>query len=525
MDRSVVASKRLGFGLPVPGRLARLFDRGGAGVGSRSLRAPVLDRRGEATAPAQRRRLPTLADAPDGRFGQRGMGALLRGAAGELGGYGQHGHGRTSSVSIKNCIDTVARTSGSIKYVQDRKQASDIAWTPQLDAALAAMIGSMAESVKHSAWEGRRAGRKPTLATVAEAIGVSRTTASNAYNRPDQLTPELRERILETARRLGYPGPDPAGRRLRQGRAGAIGVLLTEQLSYAFADSAAVAFLEGLARRCEDAAEALALIPLGRGEEAAQVVREAFVDALCIYSLPDQHPALAAAFDRHVPIVVVDGPRANATTFVGLDDRGGARAVAEHLVGLGHRRLAVIVPTLVFDGREGRVDERRLRKASYYNDRERLAGVREALEAAAISWDEVLIEERANRQDAGAAAARSLLAETPRPTALIAMSDQLALGAIRGARELGLEVPTDLSVAGFDDIPEAAHSQPPLTTVRQPLVDKGLLAGDRLFELLAGSEPPDAVLPVQLVARGSTGPAPVSPTTAGADDARPAATQ
>jgi DNA-binding LacI/PurR family transcriptional regulator len=222
---------------------------------------------------------------------------------------------------------------------------------------------------------------------------------------------------------------------------------------------------------------------------------------------------------------VVDGPRANATTFVGLDDRGGARAVAEHLVGLGHRRLAVIVPTLVFDGREGRVDERRLRKASYYNDRERLAGVREALEAAAISWDEVLIEERANRQDAGAAAARSLLAETPRPTALIAMSDQLALGAIRGARELGLEVPTDLSVAGFDDIPEAAQSQPPLTTVRQPLVDKGLLAGDRLFELLAGSEPPDAVLPVQLVARGSTGPAPVSPTTAGADDARPAATQ
>jgi len=382
----------------------------------------------------------------------------------------------------------------------------------------------MSESVKRDLAE-RRAASKPTLATVAEAMGVSRTTVSNAYNRPDQLTPELRERILETARRLGYPGPDPAGRRLRQGRAGAVGVLLTEQLSYAFADSAAVAFLEGLARRCEDAAEALALIPLGRGEEAANVVREAFVDALCVYSLPDGHPALDAALGRRLPVVVVDGPRVEATTFVGLDDRGGARAVAEHLAELGHRRLAVIVPTLVQDGREGRVDEQRLCKAAYYNDRERLAGVREALEAAQLSWDEVLIEERANRQDAGAAAARALLTETPRPTAIIAMSDQLALGAIRSAHELGLAIPGDLSVAGFDDIAEAAHSQPPLTTVRQPLVDKGLLAGERLFELIEGGEPPDAVLPVQLIARDSTGPAPGSPTTAGAADARPASTR
>ena len=385
------------------------------------------------------------------------------------------------------------------------------AWTATLPSACATIGPRMSESVKRSG-ERRPAARKPTLATVAEVMGVSRTTVSNAYNRPDQLTPELRERVLETARGLGYPGPDPAGRRLRQGRAGAVGVLLTEQLSYAFADSAAVAFLEGLARRCEDAAEALALIPLGRGEEAANVVREAFVDALCVYSLPDRHPALAAALDRRLPVVVVDGPRANATTFVGLDDRGGARALAEHLVELGHRRLAVIVPTLVFDGREGRVDDARLRKAAYYNDRERLAGVREALEAADISWQQTLIEERSNRQDAGAAAARSLLAETPRPTALIAMSDQLALGAIRAAHELGLEVPTDLSIGGFDDIPEAAQSQPPLTTVRQPLVDKGLLAGDRLFELIDGNQPPDALLPVQLVVRESTGPAPASPT-------------
>ena len=337
---------------------------------------------------------------------------------------------------------------------------------------------------------------------------MSRTTVSNAYNRPDQLTPELRRRILDVARRLGYPGPDPAGRRLRQGRAGAIGVLLTERLSYAFADSAAVAFLEGLARRCEDAAQALLLLPLPKGEEGATVVREAAVDAFCMYSLPDHHPALDAALERHVPIVVVDAPRIDSATFVGVEDRAGARAVAEHLVALGHSRVAILVPTLVLDGREGRVDAQRLKASAYHVDRERLEGVREGLGAAGIAWEDVAIEERANSQEAGADAARLLLSESPRPTALIATTDQLALGALRGARQLGVDVPADVSVTGFDDIAEAVRAQPPLTTVRQPLVEKGALAGDRLFALLDGAAAPNVVLPVELVARGSTGPAP-----------------
>jgi DNA-binding LacI/PurR family transcriptional regulator len=358
--------------------------------------------------------------------------------------------------------------------------------------------------------ESVKSGDKPTLATVAAAAGVSRTTVSNAYNRPDQLTPQLRRRILDVARELGYPGPDPAGRRLRQGRAGAIGVLLTERLSYAFADSAAVAFLEGLARRCEDAAQALLLLPLPRGEDSAGTVRQAVVDAFCLYSLPDRHPALVAALERHVPVVVVDAPRLAEATFVGVEDRVGARAVAQHLTGLGHRRVAVVVPTLVLDGREGRVDAERQQAAAYHVDRERLEGVREGLEAVGIAWEDVRIEERANSQEAGAGAAKSLLAETPRPTALIATTDQLALGAVRGARELGLDVPAEVSVTGFDDIAEAARSQPPLTTVRQPLVDKGALAGDRLLALLEGGAAQDAVLPVELVVRASTGPAPAA---------------
>src|SRR5215218_5240547 len=120
-----------------------------------------------------------------------------------------------------------------------------------------------------------------TLQTLADALGVSRTTASNAFNRPDQLNPALRERVLALAAELGYAGPDPAGRALRSGRAGAIGVLLTERLSYAFGDPAAVATLRGLAEEAERFGISLSLLPapLSDGVADAAAVRHALVDA------------------------------------------------------------------------------------------------------------------------------------------------------------------------------------------------------------------------------------------------------
>ncbi len=112
-----------------------------------------------------------------------------------------------------------------------------------------------------------KARRLATLASLAAELGVSRTTVSNGYNRPDQLSPELRERVLETARRLGYPGPDPVARSLRTRRAGAIGLLLAEGLSYAFRDPVAVGFLEGLALACEEAEQGLLLVPAMAGSD------------------------------------------------------------------------------------------------------------------------------------------------------------------------------------------------------------------------------------------------------------------
>jgi DNA-binding LacI/PurR family transcriptional regulator len=312
-----------------------------------------------------------------------------------------------------------------------------------------------------------------TLRTIAEAVGVSRTTVSNAYNRPDQLAPALRDRILGTAHELGYRGPDPAARRLRSGRRDAVGLLVSEGLSGALTDPASVMVLQGIARATEDAGVALLLVPERGG------VRDAVVDALCLYSLAADHPSVAAARERGVPIVVVDGPRIEGHAFVGSEDRRGARLAVEHLLALGHRRFALLTTSVIH--------------------RDRLAGYREALEAAGVGW--ARYELAADLPERGLEGGRLALAANPRPTALIAATDQLALGALEAASEAGLRVPDEVSVIGFDDIPGAAWSRPALTTVRQPLLEKGEVAGRLLSD---GPDGREVILPVELMVRGST---------------------
>jgi DNA-binding LacI/PurR family transcriptional regulator len=338
-------------------------------------------------------------------------------------------------------------------------------------------------------------GNRVTLKTIAEAVGVSRTTVSNAYNRPDQLAPELRDRILDTARELGYAGPDPAARRLRSGRRDAVGLLVAEGLSYTFTDPASVMLLQGIARATEDAGLALLVVPERGG------VRDAVVDAFCLYSMFAEHPNVAAAQERGVPLVVVDEPRIEGHAFVGIEDRRGTRLAAEHLLALGHRRFAMLTEPTQLDGYAGPLTPEREAAAPSVIYHERLGGYRDAFEAAGIDWAAVPRFEAPNVPERGLEGGRLALAADPRPTALIAATDQLALGAIEAAREAGLSVPEELSIVGFDDVPGAAWSRPALTTVRQPLFEKGEVAG-RL--LSGGADRREVILPVELVVRGST---------------------
>lgn len=295
-------------------------------------------------------------------------------------------------------------------------------------------------------------------------------------------TAALRERILEHARERGYPGPDPLARGLRRGRAGAIGLISDTPLSYAFADPAAAAVMAGVCAVAEE--DGLGLLLLARG-----VLPDAVVDGIVVYSVSERDPLLAQA--RGLPTVVIDQPVGTGLPTVGIDDGRAARAAAEHLLALGHERFAVVAFGIGDDGRTGLADPARRRSSPYAVSRARLAGYEAAL-GAGVPVYECASSSRA----AGRAAAEALLAGPEPPTAILAMSDVLALGVLDAA---------DVAVVGFDDIPEAAAAG--LTTVRQDHRAKGRAAAGLLLAQLRGERPQPPALSHELVVRLSSRPA------------------
>jgi DNA-binding LacI/PurR family transcriptional regulator len=367
------------------------------------------------------------------------------------------------------------------------------------------MLGVDFNNEKHDKRKSSK--RRATVKEVAAEVGVSAATVSNAYNRPDQLSAELRERVFAAARKLGYAGPDPVARGLRRGRSGAVGVLYADRLSYAFADPAAVMFLEGVSEAAEEAALGLLLVPAPLREARDRAsVGEAAVDGFVIYCLAEDDPLVDAALERRLPVVLVEQPSREEAPSVETDDVGGARAAAEHLLGLGHERLGVVSFELGRDASGGLAGLERRRAATYRPSRLRLEGYAAAIEDAGLAWEDVPVYEAAeNVPEQGRIAGEVLLSREPRPTAILTLSDQLALGVFEAAKKMGLSIPEDLSVVGFDDVPEASRTEPALTTVYQPHVEKGLLAGRMLVAQLRGEEPQSPQpLPTRLVVRGST---------------------
>lgn len=344
-----------------------------------------------------------------------------------------------------------------------------------------------------------REGRRVRLRDVAALAGVSIGSASQAFGRPELVSEDVRERVLAAARELDYSGPDPAARRLRLGRAGALGLIFSERLRYQFTDPASPAFLTGLAEGMEDSHLGLLLVPDSRFREAtAEIVRGAAVDGFVVYSAVRNDPRVEAALARQLPVVTVDQPRDAPTPFVGIDDRAAARMAAEHVRELGHERVGVLSFVRALD------DEGQL---GIDLSTERLAGYEEGLGSA---WDESVVRTcRPNATEPARLAALELLRSESPPTAILAMSDVLALGALQAAAELGVAVPAELSVVGFDDSPAAALATPALTTVAQPHREKGLLAATWLVGAIerGGTFPGRrrrAILPTELVVRDST---------------------
>lgn len=347
-----------------------------------------------------------------------------------------------------------------------------------------------------------------TLQTIADRLGVSRATVSYAFSRPDQLSDGLRRRILEVADELGYAGPNPTARSLRLGRAGALGMIFSETLAYAFADPYAVGFFQGLATAAEDAGVGLCILPLPHGDRRSETVRDAVVDSFCVMSLPDGHPALAEVFARKLPVVMVDEPYVPGHPFVGTDEPTAAATAARHVLELGHRRVGVAMVGLHDDGYTGWASQERQEGALFEAMRRRRGGYQRAFEEAGVDWSGVPFYEVArNTRAAGKKAGHALLACDPRPTAILTNTDVLALGVLDAASDLGLDVPGELSVVGFSD---SAAEDAGLTTIRQAKREMGEATG-RLLLSGAAAKPERLIFPHELIVRTSTAPPPRSP--------------
>ena len=346
---------------------------------------------------------------------------------------------------------------------------------------------------------------RPTLDTVAKAAGVSRMTVSNAYNRPDQLSAATRERVLAVADALGYCGPDPAGASLRRGRVGSVGVVLTEQLAYAFTDPGLVSFLRGVATELGSAGQAMLVVPT-EASLGGDFVRSAIVDAFIMCSMDPDDPIVAAVESRRLPIVTSGSPKLPKAPFVGVDGHKGAILLAGHLRSLGHKRYAVVEVR----ARDTRVPEYASLPARP-GIKKRVSGFVSTLTAAGVSESNITVVTAEENNDHCAAEVVRPLLELPankRPTAIFGVTDVLALGVINEARALGLEVPDDLSVVGYDDIGAAADSRPALTTISQSLYEQGREAARLALALMDGTVAKALKFAPELVVRASTAPPP-----------------
>ncbi len=324
------------------------------------------------------------------------------------------------------------------------------------------------------------------MAQVAEAAGVSVMTVSYVYSRPDRVADDTAARVRAAAAQLGYPGPHPGARSLRRGRAGSLGFVLGERLAYVFEDPQAARFLSGVAEVCADEAVGLTLVPTTGEESDAARVAEAAVDGFVVWTTTEDDPVLDAVTATGLPVVIHAGPQRPGLPVVGIDDRAAATAMGQEAFA-GARRPAVLSFPLDRDRRGELLHGSPPASVSFPVTHHRWQGFAQAWTTLGGALDDLRVAVCPHNSAAcGEEVARELLAGDQAPDAIAAMSDELALGALRAAELEGIAVPATLAVTGWDDSDAAAAAG--LTTLAQSLHDQGI----RCARLALGKADPDA---------------------------------
>lgn len=337
--------------------------------------------------------------------------------------------------------------------------------------------------------------RVATISDIAARAGVSKAAVSYAFNTPARLAPQTVERILAIADELGY-SPNPVARSMSIGRTGTMGVLVPQPLDEMLGNPYFSEFLKGVSEVVGEAEYPVLLVSPVKGS-VQRAIGGAAVDGFLTLGLETFRPTMHLLERRGLPYVMVDSDPVEGVACVNVDDEAGAYKAMSYLLRRGHRQIGLLGIRSPQRGRWEKYSGTLHRRMEGY--------ARAAAESGLPIGDGgIRLIECDVSAEGGQAGLQRLLKRGPRPTAVIAMSDVIAIGAMEAALEQGFHVPADLSFIGFDDIPEAAWVRPPLTTVQQPGKEKGRTAASLLLGLLARTDVPrHVVLNTELIERES----------------------
>ncbi len=338
----------------------------------------------------------------------------------------------------------------------------------------------------------RGARRGPTLDEVALRAGVSRSAASRAINNARHVSQAKRDAVLRAAKELGY-APNATARALATRKVGSVVLVVANGDPTFFGAPFFSQVIVGIATALAKAELDLTLLMASSSDTASrleQLLRSGRADGVMLMAARGEDPILSVADATDIPVVFCGRPATREPRwYVDADNRGGAREATEHLLTLGRTRIAAITGPMDLDASVARY-----------------GGFADAMAIAGLT-SERLIEEDFTHEG-GERAMTKLLADHPDLDAVFASSDNMAAGAVRVLKAHGRRVPEDVAVVGFDDVGTAARSDPPLTTVSQPLDALGHETASMLVRLIEGEDPSPIILPTRLVVRASA-PEPV----------------
>ncbi len=343
-------------------------------------------------------------------------------------------------------------------------------------------------------------GKRPTIKDIARLSGYSKTAVSFAFNDPKRISKAAHEQILEVAAKIGYI-PDPMARNFSLRRHRSIGFLLPQIIHYSLRNPYMMQVIQGIGSVCQKYGYTLTIIP-PLNESITEAVRNAVVDGMITIGMKVGMEIVEIMTQRQLPFVTIDGTPAPNIPSVNIDDESAAYDIMRRVLAQGHRDIVIIsLPDDAFA-----TDE----TLDISVPALRMKGYDRALKDAGLSLksDSVTTMTCECTLEDGKHTAHIISKLKKRPTAIVAMSDIVAIGCIIYLDEHGVQVPSDISIVGFDNIQESILVTPRLTTVDQPASDKGYMAAEVLFRLINGQSCEDfrMNIPYRVIPRNSLGP-------------------